>query len=175
MEIILKQDVENLGLRGEVVKVADGYARNFLLPKKLAMQATSANKAVIEQMKASAARRSAAEKTIAEELLAKLEPVSLSFTRKSGEEGHLFGSVTSADIAAELATKGFEIDRRKIALADPIKSVGEVTVGIKLHREVTAHIKVQVIAEATEEATTEAAPEVAAEPIAEAPSEAAGE
>ena len=181
MEIILKQDVENLGLRGEVVTVADGYARNFLLPKKLAMQATSANKAVIDQMKASAVRRSAAEKTIAEELMAKLEPVSLSFTRKSGEEGHLFGSVTSADIATELAAKGFEIDRRKIALVDPIKSVGEVTVGIKLHREVTAHIKVQVLAEATEDAAAEgtaaveAAPEVAAEPVAEAPSEAAGE
>jgi large subunit ribosomal protein L9 len=164
MEVILKQDVENLGHRGEVVKVADGYARNFLLPKKMAMQATAANKAVIEQMKASAARRSAAEKTVAEELAGKLAPVVLTFTRKSGEEGHLFGSVTSADIAAELATKGFEIDRRKIVLAEPIKVVGEKTVGIKLHREVTAQIKVQVVAEAAEEAAVEAAPEA---PVAE--------
>ena len=157
MEIILKQDVENLGHRGEVVKVADGYARNYLLPKKLAMQATAANKAVIEQMKASAARRSAAEKVVAEELAGKLASVVLSFTRKSGEEGHLFGSVTAADIAAELATKGFEIDRRKIVLAEPIKAVGEVSVSIKLHREVIAQIKVQVVAEASEEAAVEAA------------------
>jgi large subunit ribosomal protein L9 len=158
MEIILKQDVENLGHRGEVVKVADGYARNFLLPKKMAMQATTSNKAVIEQMKSSATRRSAAEKTVAEEVAAKLAPVVLTFTRKSGEEGHLFGSVTSADIAQELATKGFEIDRRKIVLADPLKTVGETSVGIKLHREVIAQITVQVVAEATEEAAVEAAP-----------------
>jgi large subunit ribosomal protein L9 len=164
MEVILKQDVEHLGQRGEVVKVADGYARNYLLPKKLAMQATAANKAVIEQMKASAARRSAAEKAVAEEVAAKMAPVVLSFTRKSGEEGHLFGSVTTADIAAELAIKGFEIDRRKVVLAEPIKSVGEKTVGIKLHREVIAQIKVQVVAEAGEEVT-------AAEPAAEAAAE----
>ena len=103
MEVILKEDVDNLGHRGDVVKVAEGYGRNFLLPRKLAMQATEANKAVIEQMKAAAARRSATEKAVAEALVAKLEPVVLSFTRKSGEAGHLFGSVTSADIAAELA------------------------------------------------------------------------
>ena len=122
MEVILKEDVANLGFRGEVVKVADGYARNYLLPRKLAMQATAANKAVIEQMKAAAARRSATEKAQAEELLAKLEPLVLSFTRKSGEAGHLFGSVTSADIAAELAAQGLEVDRRKIQLGDPLKS-----------------------------------------------------
>jgi large subunit ribosomal protein L9 len=108
MEVILKEDVANLGHRGDVVKVADGYGRNFLLPRKLALQATLANKAVIEQMKAAAARRSATEKAQAEELVAKLEPVVLSFTRKSGEAGHLFGSVTSADIAAALEAKGFE-------------------------------------------------------------------
>lgn len=162
MEVILKEDVDNLGHRGEVVKVAEGYARNFLLPRKLAMQATAANKAVIEQMKSAASRRSATEKAVAEALLAKLEPVVLSFTRKSGEEGRLFGSVTSADIAAELATSGFEIDRRKIQLADPIKTVGESTVAIKLHREVTAHIKVKVVADAVEEAAAEAAPAVEA-------------
>lgn len=174
MEVILKQDVDNLGLRGDVVKVADGYARNYLLPKKFAMQATEANKAVIEQMKAAAARRSAAEKVVAEEFAAKLAPVALSFTRKSGEEGHLFGSVTAADIAAELAAKGFEIDRRKIAIAEPIKTVGETTVGIKLHREVIAQIKVTVVAEASEE--TAAAAEATEAPAAEAPApEAAAE
>lgn len=175
MEVILKEDVANLGHRGDVVKVVDGYGRNFLLPRKLALQATAANKAVIEQMKAAAARRSAAEKVVAEELLAKLEPVSLAFTRKAGETGQLFGSVTAADIATELEAKGFEIDRRKISLAEPLKSLGDYTVAVKLHREVTAHIKVTVAAEATEEAAVEAAaPEAVpaeAAPAAEAAAE----
>ena len=165
MEVILKEDVVNLGHRGDVVKVADGYARNFLLPRKLAMQATSANKAVIDQMKNAAARRSATEKVLAEELLAKLEPVVLSFTRKSGEAGHLFGSVTTADIATELAALGFDVDRRKI-VSEPLKSLGDHTVTVKLHREVIAHLKVKVLAEASEEEVAAAAPaaeEVAAE------------
>jgi large subunit ribosomal protein L9 len=162
MEVILKEDVVNLGHRGDVVKVADGYARNFLLPRKLAMQATSANKAVIEQMKHAAARRSATEKAQAEELVTKLEPIVLSFTRKSGEAGHLFGSVTSADIAAELATKGFEVDRRKIQLDEPLKSIGDFNVAIKLHREVTALVKVKVLAEAGDEPTAEPVAEAAA-------------
>jgi len=156
MEVILKEDVDNLGHRGDVVKVAEGYGRNFLLPRKLAMQATEANKSVIEQMKVAAARRSATEKTQAEEQVVKLEPVVLSFTRKSGENGQLFGSVTSADIATDLAGKGFEVDRRKIQLADPLKSVGDFTVAIKLHREVTAHIKVQVLADVVEPVAEEA-------------------
>jgi len=151
MEVILKEDVADLGFRGEVVKVADGYARNYLLPRKLAMQATETNKAVIEQMKAAAARRSASEKSKAEELAAKLETVALTFTRKSGEAGHLFGSVTSADLSAELAAQGMEIDRRKIQLGDPLKSVGDYTVAIKLHREVTARVKVKVQGEEPEE------------------------
>jgi len=162
MEVILKEDVANLGHRGDVVKVADGYGRNFLLPRKLALQATLANKAVIEQMKAAAARRSATEKAQAEELVTKLEPVSLAFPRKSGENGQLFGSVTSSDIAGELATKGFDIDRRKIQLNEPLKALGNYDVAIRLHREVTAKLKVRVIGEATGE---EAAPaETTAEP-----------
>jgi large subunit ribosomal protein L9 len=165
MEVILKEDVDNLGHRGDVVKVAEGFGRNYLLPRKLAMQATQANKAVIEQMKTSAARRSATEKVQAEELAAKLEPVVLSFTRKSGEEGRLFGSVTSSDIATELGAKGFEIDRRKVQLPEALKTVGEFSVGVKLHREVTAHIKVKVLAEAVEGEAAEAA---AAEPATEA-------
>src|SRR5208282_1851731 len=158
MEVILKEDVVNLGHRGDVVKVADGYGRNFLLPRKLALQATVANKSVIEQMKKAAARRSATEKALAEELVTKLEPIVLSFTRKSGEAGHLFGSVTSSDIAAELETKGFTVDRRKIQLDEPIKSLGDFSVAIRLHREVTGHVKVMVLAEATAEAATEATP-----------------
>lgn len=167
MEVILKEDVDNLGHRGDVVKVADGYGRNFLLPRKLAMQATAANKAVIDQMKSAAARRSASEKAVAEVLVAKLEPIVLSFTRKSGEAGHLFGSVTSADIAAELASNGFEIDRRKIQLREPLKSVGEFSVGVKLHRDVTAQVKVKVVADAVEEENAEAAAPAAEEAPAE--------
>jgi large subunit ribosomal protein L9 len=162
MEVILKEDVANLGHRGDVVKVADGYGRNFLLPRKLALQATLANKAVIEQMKTAAARRSATEKAQAEQLVAKLEPLVLSFTRKSGENGQLFGSVTTADIAGELAAKGFDIDRRKIQLSEPIKSLGNFTVSVKLHREVTAHVGVHVAADAAQEvAEPVAAPAVA--------------
>ena len=151
MEVILKEDVANLGFRGEVVKVADGYARNYLLPRKLAMQATETNKAVIDQMKAAAARRSASEKAKAEEFAVKLDAVALEFTRKAGEGGHLFGSVTSADIAAELAAQGVEVDRRKIQLGDPLKSVGDYTVAIRLHREVTARVKVKVQGDEPEE------------------------
>ena len=155
MEVILKEDVANLGNRGDVVKVAEGYGRNFLLPRKLALQATLANKAVVEQMKTAATRRSASEKALAETLVTKLEPLVLSFTHKSGEAGHLFGSVTSVDIAAELAAKGFEVDRRKIQLDEPLKSLGDFTVSIKLHREVTAHVKVKVISDGTSEAAAE--------------------
>jgi large subunit ribosomal protein L9 len=167
MEVILKEDVADLGFRGEVVKVADGYARNYLLPRKLAMQATAANKAVIEQMKVAAARRSASEKAQAEEFARTLDGVVLSFTRKAGEAGHLFGSVTSADIAHELATQGHEVDRRKIQLGDPLKSVGDFKVAIRLHREVTARVNVKVQAEAEEGEPEAAAPAEAAEPAAE--------
>jgi large subunit ribosomal protein L9 len=169
MEVILKEDIANLGHRGDVVKVADGYGRNYLLPRKLALQANEANKAVIEQMKASAARRAATEKAQAEQQVTKLEPFALSFTRKVGEHGHLFGSVTSADIAAELGRHGFEVDRRKIQLNEPLKSVGEFVVPIRLYREVTARVKVNVLAEAQEGASGQAE---AAEP---APEEAAAE
>ena len=144
MEVILREDVSNLGQRGDVVKVADGYGRNYLLPKKLAMEATAANKAVIEQMKASAVRRSANEKAEAEQLVTQLNAVSLVFTRRVGENEHLFGSVTSSDIAQELAAKGFNIDRRKVQLDEPLKSTGEFHIPVKLHREVTAHIGVTV-------------------------------
>jgi large subunit ribosomal protein L9 len=144
MEVILKEDVEKLGHRGEIVKVAEGYGRNFLLPRKLAIEASRANKAVIEQMKAAAVRKSAKEKTGAEALAQQLNDVQLTFDRKVGEKDHLFGSVTSADVASALESKGFNVDRRKIHLDDPLKSLGEFHVPIKLHREVTAHVKVTV-------------------------------
>src|SRR5579864_5072377 len=118
MEVILKEDVNKLGSRGDVVKVAEGYGRNFLLPRKLAIEATAGNKAVIVQMKAASVRRSAKEKTQAEELAKQFDGVSVSFERKSGENDQLFGSVTSGDINDALAKKGFTIDRRQIQLHD---------------------------------------------------------
>lgn len=144
MEVILKEDVEKLGHRGDVVKVAEGYGRNYLLPKKLAIEATKANKNVIEQMKQAAVRRSAQEKSDAEILAKQFEGVAVEFSRKTGEKDHLFGSVTSADIAEALEKKGFNVDRRKVQLDEPIKSLGEFDVPVKLHREVTARVKVTV-------------------------------
>ena len=144
MEVILKEDVVKLGNRGDVVKVAEGYGRNYLLPKKLAIEATNANKAVIEQMKAAAVRKSANDKADAENLAKQFEGVSVSFERKVGEKDHLFGSVTSSDIASELEKKGFNVDRRKIHLDDPLKTLGEFHVPVKLYRDVTAHVKVVI-------------------------------
>ena len=144
MEVILKEDVAKLGARGEVVNVAEGYGRNYLLPKKLAVKATKTNKAVIEQMKASAGRKHAREKGDAELLAKQFEGLSLEFIRKAGEHDTLFGSVTSADIAHELEGRGFAIDRRKIDLDQPIKSLGEFNVPLKLHRDVQVQLKVLV-------------------------------
>jgi large subunit ribosomal protein L9 len=144
MEVILKEDVNKLGHRGDVVKVADGYGRNYLLPEKLAIEANAANKAVIDQMKASAVRKSVKEKAGAEQLSTQLSEVELVFERKVGENEHLFGSVTSGDIAHALEAKGYTIDRRKIALDEPLKTIGEYHVPVKLHREVTSHVKVVV-------------------------------
>lgn len=150
MEVILKEDVAKLGSRGDVVKVAEGYGRNFLLPRKLAIEATSGNKKVIEQMRAAALRRSAKEKAQAEELSKQFDGLSLSFHRRSGEHDQLFGSVTSSDLADALDRKGFNVDRRKIQLHEPLKTLGEFTVPIKLHKEVTAHLKVLIEKEAVE-------------------------
>jgi large subunit ribosomal protein L9 len=150
MEVILKEDVNKLGSRGDVVKVADGYGRNFLLPRKLAIEATSGNKAVIEQMKAAAVRRSAREKSDAEALSKQFDGLSVSFTRRSGEHDQLFGSVTSSDIGGELDKKGFNVDRRKIQLHEPLKTLGEFMIPVKLHKDVTTHLKV-VIEKAAEE------------------------
>ena len=144
MEVILKEDVPKLGHRGDVVRVAEGYGRNYLLPRKLAIEATRGNKAVIEQMKQAAVRRSAVEKSDAEALSKQLEGVSLTFQRKAGEKDHLFGSVTSADIAEGLEHKGFNIDRRKIQLHDPLKNLGEFDVPVRLHRDVTSRVKVVI-------------------------------
>ena len=156
MEVILKEDIIKLGHRGDVVKVAAGYGRNYLLPGKLAMEATPANKAVIEQMKSSAIRKSHAEKGGAEALAAQLNELVLTFERKSGENEHLFGSVTSQDIAHELELQGIKVDRRKIHLEQPLKTAGEFHVPIRLHREVSAHLQVNIKSDAPEKAETEA-------------------
>ena len=150
MEVILKEDVAKLGSRGDVVKVAEGYGRNFLLPRKLAIEASDGNKKVIDQMRAAAVRRSAKEKAQAEELSKQFDGLSVSFARRAGEQDHLFGSVTSSDIGDALDKKGFNLDRRKIQLHEPLKTVGEFTVPVKLHKDVTAHLKVVIENEAAE-------------------------
>jgi len=133
------------------VKVAEGYGRNFLLPKKLAIEATKGNKAVIEQMKAASVRRSAKEKVQAEELAKQFDGLGVSFQRRSGEHDQLFGSVTAGDIADALSKKGFNLDRRKIQLHEPLKTLGEFTVPVKLHKDVTTHLKVTIEKEAAAE------------------------
>ena len=157
MEVILKEDVQKLGHRGDVIKVADGYGRNYLLPGKLAIEATAANKAVIEQMKGSAVRKSIKEKAVSEDVAKQLDAIELTFERKVGENDHLFGSVTSGDIAQQLEAKGFNVDKRKIALEEPLKQLGEFHVPVKLHRDVTAHVKVVIQSDAPDEVATPAA------------------
>jgi large subunit ribosomal protein L9 len=144
MEVILKEDVNKLGSRGDVVKVAEGYGRNYLLPRKLAIVANEGNKAVIVQMKAASVRRSAKEKSQAEELAKQFEGLSVLFQRRSGENDQLFGSVTSGDIADAVGKKGINLDRRQIQLHDPLKTLGEFAVPVKLHKDVTAHLKVVI-------------------------------
>ncbi len=147
MEVILREHVEHLGNRGEVVKVADGYARNYLLPRKLALLVTDGNKQQIEREKVKFDAKEAEEKKIAEAMAERIAAVEIEIARRVGETQALYGSVTSADIAEALAAKGFDVDRRKLQLAEPIKHLGEVQVPIKLHRDVVAHVKVKVVAE----------------------------
>src|SRR5262245_12579288 len=147
MEVILRDHVDNLGQRGEVMKVADGYARNYLLPRKLALPATEANKKWIERERKIAEARDQEERGAADAIASRLTVLELTIAKKVGENDQLYGSVTNADIAEVLAKKGFEIDRRKILLPDPIKSLGEHTVPVKLHRDVTAQLKVTVAKE----------------------------
>lgn len=144
MQIILQEDVDKLGVRGDVVTVAEGYARNFLLPKNLALPASAGNLKRLEKIRATLAKKTATERDAAQKQADVLGGTTVTLTRKAGENDQLFGSVTSADIADSLAKQGFEIDKRRIQLADPIKVVGEYQVPVKLHREVTAEVKVIV-------------------------------
>jgi large subunit ribosomal protein L9 len=147
MEVILKEKVEKLGVKGDVVRVSDGYARNFLFPRKLAVPATPGNKAQIEQEKAAAVRQEAKEMLEAEMLARQMASVSIKLGRKVGENNVLYGSVTALDIAEALEGQGFKIDKRKIELEDHIKSLGQFQVPVKLHREVVVPISVEVVKE----------------------------
>ncbi len=144
MQIILQEDVEKLGTRGELVEVAKGYARNYLLPRKLGLEATPGNMKRLEKMRAAFALKEATEKEAAQKIAEQLAAVSITQSRKAGENDQLFGSVTSADIAEALAAKGFPVDKRKIVLENPIKTVGEYEIPVKLHREVIVNVKLTV-------------------------------
>jgi large subunit ribosomal protein L9 len=148
MEVILREHVENLGRRGDVVKVADGYARNYLLPRRLALTVTDSNKRQIDRERRIAEAREAEERQTAEAVATRLSQTELVIARRVGETEALYGSVTAADIAEGLAAKGLEIERRRIHLAEPIKQLGEFTVPVRLHRDVTADVKVVVVKDA---------------------------
>ena len=150
MEVILRQHVDNLGERGQIVKVADGYARNYLLPRKLALPATEGNKRHVERERRIVDQREADEKGQAEALASRLGSVDITIARRVGETDQLYGSVTAADIADYLKAKGFDVDRRKLVLADPIKTIGEHNVPLKLHRSVTVPLTVKVVKEGGE-------------------------
>jgi len=153
MEVILRDHVEKLGKRGEIVKVSDGYARNYLLPRKLALPATEGNRKHVERERKIMETREAEEKSQADAIASRLATVDITIARRVGETEQLYGSVTATDIAEFLKTKGFEIDRRKLILPEPIKTIGEHDVPLKLHREVTAPLKVKVVKEGTETPT----------------------
>jgi large subunit ribosomal protein L9 len=148
MEVILREHVEHLGRRGDVVKVADGYARNYLLPRKLALTVTEGNRKQIARERHVAEKREADERVAAEAMAARFAGLEIAIARRVGETEALYGSVTSADIAETLAAKGFEVDRRRVQLAEPIKQLGEFEVPVRLHRDVTATVKVVVTREA---------------------------
>ena len=145
IEVILKEHVEHLGRRGEVVKVANGYARNFLFPRKLALAVTAENKRQIERERAKAEAREAEDVQIAQALATRLEAIEIAIARRVGEHDTLYGSVTSADIAEALAARELGVDRRKIQLAEPLKTLGDHVVPVRLHRDVTADVKVKVV------------------------------
>ena len=148
MQIILQEDVEKLGTRGQIVEVAAGYARNYLLPRKLGIEATASSLKRLEKIRATLAKRTATEREAAQKQAEALAAVVLRFTRKAGESDQLFGSVTSADIAEGLAKQGFQVDKRQIQLAEPIKVVGEYQVTAKVYQEITGSFKVVVEKEA---------------------------
>ena len=144
MEVILRETIDSLGRAGQTVKVADGYARNYLLPRKLAYPATAGNMKVIEYERQSLLKKEAKQKEDAEKLKEMLDPVEIMIRRKVGDQNVLYGSVTNSDVAEELEKKGFEIEKRKIYMDDHIKSIGEFSIPIRLFKDVTAHVKLKV-------------------------------
>ncbi|MBV9209095.1 MAG: 50S ribosomal protein L9 [Acidobacteria bacterium] len=159
--VLLREDIDDLGARGEIVRVKAGYARNYLLPRKLAVQATASNVKQIEQERAALLKKEAKERATAEGQAEQMKRLTLNFERKVGEHGILYGSVTSMDIAEALKERGYEIDRRRISLREAIKETGEFTVGVRLHRDVNIEIPVTVTGEGGATTTTAAAPAVA--------------
>jgi len=155
-QVLLREDIDNLGARGEIVRVKAGYARNYLLPRKLAVEATANNVRQIEGERAALAKREAKERSTAELQASQLTKLTLKVERKVGEAGVLYGSVTSMDIAHELEAQGYEIDRRKIVLREPIKRFGNYSVPIRLHREVTVELPISVLGEGGVEIDVEA-------------------
>ena len=150
VQVILREPVDHLGRRGDIVKVADGYARNYLLPRRLALPVTEANRRQVERERVVADARDAAEKESAEAFAERLNQVVCVVERRVGETDTLYGSVTAADVAAALLDRSFEVDRRKIQLADPLKKLGEHRVAVKVHREVTAEVTVRIVKEGAE-------------------------
>jgi len=146
MEVILKEHVEHLGRRGEIVKVANGYARNYLLPRKLALAVTDENKRQIDREKARAEAKDAEELKDAKALAARVEQADIAIARRVGEGNVLYGSVTTADVADALAARDITVDRRKIQLAEPLKALGEHAVPVKIHRDLTVNVVVKVVA-----------------------------
>ena len=159
--VLLREDIDNLGARGEIVKVKAGYARNYLLPRKLAVQATASNVKQIEQERAALLKREARERSTAEAQAEQLRNLRLTFERRAGEHGILYGSVTSMDITEALKERGYEIDRRRVQLREAIKEMGEFTVNLRLHREVNVEVPVIVTGEGGSSSEQEAAPSVA--------------
>jgi len=147
MEVILREHVDHLGKRGEIVKVADGYARNYLLPRKLALPATDGNRKHVERERKIMETREGEERGRAEAIAARLQAIDIAIARRVGDTEQLYGSVTASDIADLLKAKGFEVDRRKLILPEPLKTLGEHNVPLKLHREVTVALKVRVVRE----------------------------
>jgi len=145
MEVILREHVENLGRRGDVVKVADGYARNYLLPRKLALPINPGNRRQVAKEKQAADAREAEEKQAAEAIAVRMAALELEMARRVGEHDTLYGSVTSADVAEALAAHGFEVEKRKVVLHEPLKQLGEFEVPVRIHREVTAQVKVKIV------------------------------
>lgn len=169
MEVILLENIDKLGSRGQLVKVADGYGRNYLLPKKMAVAATPQNRKWVEQQRVRFLKLEAKEKADAADLATLLEGVTVSVIRKAGEKGNLFGSVTSLDVAEKLLAQGYHIDKRKISLTTPIKVLGEYNVPIKLHRDVAATVKVLVEPDEETKAKLQAAAETQAKASAKLP------